>query len=445
MEAARPLASCTDACFIGAVKRWQIPAAIVAALVIAAGTAFLVREDIANYWIKRQLAGTLAEALGAAVDLQGVAWKDGVLRAQLFRMSGGNYAFQSLEARDLRAVVDWRDLLGASEQPLQVEVAAVDVVYPPHVEPDKRPDTPSYHTSSSRPLDLRVAKSRLRRADGRGWTVDGAQVHAVQSADVWTLSVAGGSLSAEARSPLQIEHFAAENRGGFWSIAGFALKDASRGTMTGSATNHGGIWSAEISWQDLDPAVLVPAGVSSHLGGRATGEAVLKEGVLGGKIEVEGAETKSVGLFVKLASLLDHEDWERIPWRIFRFNFSMQPDGRMEVDDLLAVSPKGLAVRGNGAFATERIDADLRVGVQAAGRPILAAFVPVLFSNREDGYYWTRVRIGGTPAAPTENLSTRVAAALALAPAAGAAKSVVEIPGAASEAIGGLLREMMPR
>ncbi len=423
------------------MKRWQIPAAVVAALLIAAGAAFLMRENIANYWIKRQLAATLADALGAAVDLQGVAWKDGVLQARVFRMSGGDYAFESLEARELRAVVDWRDLLGASSQPLQVEVAAVDVVYPPQLEPSK----PSYHASAARPLDLRVAKSRLRRADGRGWTVDGAQVHAVQSADAWTFSVAGGSLSAEARSPLQIERLAAENRGGTWSIDGFALKDVRGGTMAGSAANRGGIWSAKISWQDLDPAVLVPPDVSSHLGGRATGEAVLKDGVIRGKIEVAGAETKSVGLFVKLAGLLDHEDWERIPWRIFRFNFSRQPDGQMKVADLLAVSPKGLAVRGKGAFATDRIDADLHVGVQAAGRPILATFVPVLFSSREDGYYWTRVRIGGTPAAPTENLSARVAAALALAPAAGAAKSVVEIPDVASEAIGGLLREMMPR
>ena len=427
------------------VKRWQIPAAVVAALLIAAGAAFLVRENIANYWIKRQLAGTLADTLGAAVDLQGVAWKDGVLQARVFRMSGGDYDFQSLEARELRAVVDWRDLLGASSQPLQVEVAAVDVVYPPHLEPGKKPGASSYHASASRPLDLRVAKSRLRRADGRGWTVDGAQVHAVQSADAWTFSVTGGSLSAEARSPLQIERLAAENREGSWSIDSFALKDVRGGTMAGSAANSGGIWSAKISWQDLDPAVLVPPDVSSHLGGRVTGEAVLKDGVIRGKIEVAGAETKSVDLFVKLAGLLDHEDWERIPWRIFRFNFSMQPDGRMEMDDLLAVSPKGLAVRGKGAFATDRIDADLHVGVQAAGRPILAAFVPVLFSSREDGYYWTRVRIGGTPAAPTENLSTRVAAALALAPAAGAAKSVIEIPDVASEAIGGLLREMMPR
>ena len=52
--------------------------------------------------------------------------------------------------------------------------------------------------------------------------------------------------------------------------------------MAGSAANSGGIWSAKISWQDLDPAVLVPPDVSSHLGGRATGEAVLKDGVIRG-------------------------------------------------------------------------------------------------------------------------------------------------------------------
>ena len=99
----------------------------------------------------------------------------------------------------------------------------------------------------------------------------------------------------------------------------------------------------------------------------------------------------------------------------------------------------GLECRRNFTFA------DLQVGVRAAGRPILGAFVPVLFSHERDGYYWTQVKIGGTPEAPTENLGARLAAAIALAPAAGAAQSAVEIPAAASEAVGGLLRGIMGR
>jgi len=444
-KTARRLVRFTDACSIETVKRWQILAAVVAALLIAAGAAFLLRENIANYWIKRQLAGKLTRALGAEVDLQGVAWKDGVLTARRFQMSGGDYPFQSLEAHTLRAIVDWRDLLDPSSQPLRVEIAEVDVVWVPNAEPNEKPTAPSARSPASRPLDLRVEKCSLRRDDGQGWSVDGTRVHAMEDAGIWSLSAEGGSLIAEGRPPLQIERLAAENKDGVWSIGGFALKNANRGTIAGSAVNSGGIWSAEISWQDLDLTMLVPPDFSGHLGGRATGDAVLKDGVLSGKTKIEGAETQTVGIFVRLASLLDHEEWNRIPWHIFRFNFVWQADGRMEMTDLQAVSSKGLTVLGKGHFAPDRIDADLRVGVRAAGRPILAAFVPVLFDRRKDGYYWTRVRVGGTPAAPTENLSERVAAALTLAPAAGAAESVIGIPGSASEVIGGLLREMLPR
>ena len=42
-------------------------------VVIAAGAVFLLREELANYWIRNHLAGQLAKALGADVDLQGVA------------------------------------------------------------------------------------------------------------------------------------------------------------------------------------------------------------------------------------------------------------------------------------------------------------------------------------------------------------------------------------
>ena len=102
-------------------------------------------------------------------------------------------------------------------------------------------------------------------------------------------------------------------------------------------------------------------------------------------------------------------------------------------------------MRGGGFYSLQSVGADLQVGVRAAGRPILGAFVPVLFSHERDGYYWTQVKIGGTPEAPTENLGARLAAAIALAPAAGAGQSAVEIPAAASEAVGGLLRGIMGR
>lgn len=427
------------------MKRWLIPVAVLAALLVVAGAAFLLRENIANYWIKRQLAGTLARALAAEVDLQGVAWKDGILKVQRFRMAGGNHPFQRLEARDLRAPVDWEHLLDPSSRNLEIAIAEADLVWRSDDGPRDEPAAPSGDAPALPRLDLLVGKCHLRHADHRGWTVDGSQVRAVQNAGTWSLSAKGGSLAAEGRPLLQIERLSAENSGRGWNIGGFALKDAGDGVMAGSATNTGGLWSAEFSWQDLDLATLLTPNYAGHLGGKIAGDAALKDGVLSGKMQIDGGETKAVGLLVELADLIDGTEWNNLPWNIFRFNFTRREDGRLEFTDLQALSPKGLAVRGGGFYSPQSVGANLQVGVRAAGRPLLGAFVPVLFSHERDGYYWTQVKIGGTPAAPTENLGARLAAAVALAPAAGAAQSAVEIPAAASEAVGGLLREILRR
>jgi hypothetical protein len=100
-------------------------------------------------------------------------------------------------------------------------------------------------------------------------------------------------------------------------------------------------------------------------------------------------------------------------------------------------------VRGDGYYAPDSLGADLQVGIRREGRPYLGAFVPVLFSHERDGYYWTPLKISGTPSQPKENLTSRIITAMAVVPTAGAAEAAVEVPAAATEAVGNLLRGLL--
>jgi hypothetical protein len=215
--------------------------------------------------------------------------------------------------------------------------------------------------------------------------------------------------------------------------------------LGGSAAHADGIWAGEFTWQDVGLKAFVPPNVANNIGGVSSGDAVLKGGVLSGKMKLTGASSKEVGLLVKLASMLDHEDWSEVPWQILRFDFQRQADGRVDFSDLQALSPKGIAVRGNGHYAADSLGADLQVGIRGQGRPYFGAFVPLLFSHQRDGYYWTPLKIGGSPSRPEENLTTRVATALAVAPVTGVVEGATEIPGEATEAVGGLLRSLLRR
>ncbi|MEX1010057.1 MAG: hypothetical protein WEC72_01805 [Chthoniobacterales bacterium] len=412
---------------------------------LAAGTVFLLRDHLADYWIKQQLAAQLSRALDAEVDLQGVHWKGGVLQAQRLRMAGEQLPFIRLESRGVRAVVDWRRLLEPAKEPLHVEIAEADLVWRPPGAQGAGAAAADTAAAQFPPLDLLVGKLSFRHNDNHDWSIDNSSVRAVQQGKSWSVSANGGSLTIGAWPALSVERLSAEHRDGKWNIGSFALKDGRDGVIAGSASQAGETWSGEFSWQDLDLAALAPPEMAPHLEGTASGDAVLKGDVLRGQMKISGASTKTVSLLVKLASLVGGEDWSDVPWQIFRFDFTRQSDGRVEFSNLQALSPKGIAVRGSGYYTPAGLGADLQVGIRREGRSYLGAFVPILFSHERDGYYWMPVKVGGTLAAPTENLSTRIVAALTVAPAAGAAESAVQIPGAAVEAVGGALRDLLRR
>ena len=434
------------ACSIYGMKWRAILLLLPVLVLLLAGGAYFLREDLANYWIRARLARELSEALGADVDLQGVAWKSGLLQARRVRIAGGDLPFVRLEAREVRAVVDWRRLLEPSAEPLHVEAAEAEIVWRNPDEGRTPRDTATAGgLKAAPPLDLLVNRLEFRHPDVADWSIEGSAVRAVNRDGEWSFSGSGGTLQLPTRSPLHIERFSAEHRGGVWHIGSFALKDTKGGVVAGSAAHENGQWSGEFSWQDIDIAPFLPESVNERVSGASNGDAIFKDGGLTGKMKITGGQTKQIGLVVKLADLIDHEDWSTVPWHIFQFDFTRHADGRIEFSDLQMLSEKGLAVRGSGHYATESIGADLQVGVRRKGRPYLGAFVPILFSHESDGYCWTSVKVGGKPDAPTENLSARVASALAVVPATSVIDSAVEIPAAAGEATGNLLRNLLRR
>jgi hypothetical protein len=425
--------------------RWKIALpALAIFLVITAGAVFLLREELANYWIRNQLAGQLAKALGAEVDLQGVAWKDGVLQARRLRLAGGNFPFTRLEARGLRAVVDWQRILEPSAEPLHLEITEADVVLRGA---GGRQESGGLASGApgikAPPLDLLVGRLSLRHADDAGWSIEGTSLRALQQGEAWTFAGNGGTFTFPGWPEMEIERISSEHNGGRWHVRSFAFKDKQGGVLGGSAAHADGVWSGEFTWQDVDLKAFVPENVATNIGGVSSGDAVLKDGAVSGKMKLTGASSKAVGLLVKFASMLDREDWSEVPWQIFRFDFQRQADGRIDFADFQALSPKGIAVRGDGHYAPDSLGADLQVGIRREGRPYLGAFMPVLFSHERDGYFWTPLKISGTPSQPKENLTGRIVSAMAVVPVAGAAEAAVEVPAAATEAVGDLLRGLL--
>jgi len=411
---------------------------------ILAGAAYLWRDKAVNFWIQHKLVETLAAAIQAEVELQEVVWQDGVLHAGRGRLSGGALPFDHLIASDLRAPVPWRHFLEAGSVPAVIEAGEMKIAWsetpPPSFVAGESPESSAWPD-----LDFLVTRLSLAHAAHPGWFVHETAARAVLENGQWSVAGRGGMVGLFGLPPLHLERVSATHGKGRWSIGGFAARDEQGGAVAGSAAHEEAGWSGEFSWQELDLAILLPEAQAPHFTGRISGHATLKEGILRGQAKVTDGTFRKVPLFVRMASLFMGENWDTIGWQVFRFDFTRHPDGSVDFADFQALSPQGLAIRGSGHVAPDRLDAQFQLGMERKGRPWLLAFMPAIFRAENAGYLWTNIELSGTPSEPVEDLTPRVAAAVALAPVSGAVEALSEGPGTAAEAAGRLLRGLIGR
>jgi hypothetical protein len=418
---------------------------LVAAVLILGLLAWSYRAELAEYWVNRDLEARLVERLGPGTEIKGARWKDGMLRVDQLGLGGERWPFKRLDLAGVAVPVDLEDLRTGTKRPRQIEVAEATLA-----RADSTAPATAGEVQGEWPLaDVIIERFHSTAGDGNGWAARDVRLRAINDGGSWTFSATGGTLATPGLTPMTLQRLSAGLRDGRWEVGSFALVGSRGGALGGSAIEGAnGQWSGEFSWQDLDVSGLLDAKRAEHFTGRASGDAVFKDGVLHGRMRLAGAEMRSVPLLLKLASLFDGENWTVVPWEKIEFQFARGADGRISFYDLDARSPNGLIVRGEGVVSHDLLSATLEVGVRSEGRPWLMAFMPVLFRTHEEGHLWTTVRLGGTPDAPREDLTPRVVAALAAVPASEAleaAGSAAEIPAGAVEAAGSLLRGLLGR
>ena len=427
------------------MKLLRISGILLALLLLAGGAVWFFRDQLVGTLVQSRLGSELSRLIGAEVELADAGYRDGTLRVGRGVVTGSGMPFARLQFTDARTAVEWRRLGDFGADPMHIETASIDLVWrnrgPERTEMSSHGGSPGRETP---PLDILAERFSFRHEDGAEWRIRDTRARLRYDKETWSFSASGGLLELPGWPALEIERLTGEQQGRAWRISSFALKNG-EGALAGSATLEAGNLSGEFSWQDFRIDGFLPQKAGDYFTARSSGDAVLEHGELRGQMKLAGAETRNLPALVKLASIFTGEDYSTVPWESFRFEFARRPDGSFTFTNLAAESPKGLAIRGSGTTDAESLAADLQLGVRRQGRPWLVAFMPILFRDEKEGYLWTPVKVGGTPAAPTEDLTTRVVAALAVAPAAQAVDSAAEIPATAVEAAGGLLRSLLGR
>jgi hypothetical protein len=430
------------------MKLLRILAVLVVLVAMGGGAAYLMREDIVNWWLQRQLAAELSKISGAEVETGDVRYRNGVLSAGLCRVSGANMPFASLEIRDARVPIDWERIKNPAGEPLRLEAASVDLIWRDANAsgPQRGPLINAEKSGITMPVvEMAVERFSYRHEDSAGWRIADSNVRGKYDAGEWSFSGRGGMLHAPGWPPLGIDSLAGEHRAAETIIERFALNGPKGGFVEGSAKGVEGKWSGDFRWKDVAMELVLPEGATKHFTARSSGSGRLSDATFRGHMELAGAEARNLPALVKLASIFTGENYDNVAWETARFDFIRDARGAVLIENLTAISSKGLSLQGSGAFAHDHLSADLQLGLKREGRPWLVAFMPILFRSEKDGYLWTPVKVGGTPQAPTEDLTKRVVAALAVAPATQAVETAVEVPATAVEAAGNLLRGLLGR
>ena len=415
------------------------------ALLAAGGAAWFLRDELVARVLPGRLASELSRFLGAEVQIGDAGYREGTLRVGRGSVAGAAMPFERLEFEDARTAIDWRQWREWTKSPLHIEAAKIDLVWREKANGGTGRAARSEAAASLPLIDILAARFSFRHADSAGWRLRDTAARLRRENEFWSVSARDGFFEAPGWPAMGVERVSIEQHGDGWRVPSFAFNDGQRGVLAGSAVLQDGKVAAEFSWQDLGVSGFLPDEAARYFSARSSGDARFEEGELRGSMKLSGAETRNLPALVKLASVFRRENYDTVPWDSVRFDFLRGPDGTVTFANLLAVSPTGLAVRGSGTLAAGSVSADLQLGVRREGRPWLVAFMPVLFRNEADGYLWTKVKVGGTPQKPTEDLSPRIVAAIAALPAAEAVDAAVEIPAGAVEAAGGLLRQLLGR
>lgn len=369
----------------------------------------------------------------------------------------------NVNARQVRAVIDWRAAWDGAWKVNSIDVLEMDVVLrggesqrPSKVEDTDPPEPPP---AKSGWLPQRFELGFLRAAQGAIVLENAAaeQTLALKNSVLtlepkgssYELTATGGTLDVATLPQLSVESAHARVSDGtlFLTRSSFQLGETGKLEASGE---FGESSTLQISYTDVDIAPFLGPEWQSRLTGRLTGEAVIvwpedqSPYSATGKLVLTEGRLENVPALVEVAKFTSSPQFRRMPLQEVSGNFVKQGEV-LTVTDFVGES-KGL-MRLEGGFEVREggvLTGTFRVGVS----PQVLQWVPgsreKIFTENRDGYVWTDLQVGGTLDQPTENLSARLARAMGEQVIDQGTQILRDVPTGAKEGVKGVLDALTP-
>ena len=440
-------------------RKWLIGLGITAVAGAAAVFSFTVwldgylKSDAFRTWI----SGRISERLKATAELRGISWRDTSAFVETFRAVGGpEAAFGVVTASDIRADIDAGAIWDRTWEVESVKVARAGVDFtrqpdapPPPVVPAAAEGGGGGFLSSLIPDRTVVKLVRVdqfgfdwKSPEGTSAAARNIMVEARPSEDQSFLMASGsGGTLVSSMLPgvaVEIESFDASWQDGEVRLDRFQAEASGGARLSGEATvrlGNPGRLDAKGELADLSLDKVVPDDWLKRVRGtgradvRITGnpadpgrlmwrgEAAVKDGM------VEGLPVLQI-----IARKTRNESFVRLVLREARTRFTRTGEGDWMLDGLHLDAPGLLRLKGRASVgAAEQLSGALLLGIVPGTLRYLAGaeqevFLPMdraglsaeersLLGPEDAGLLWTRLTLGGTLTAPSEDLSDRLARA----------------------------------
>ena len=419
--------------------------------------AFLRGEDF-----RALVAERTGKALAAEVSFDSFRWSGPNLFTEKVSATGlEGSRIESVNARQVRAVIDWRAAWGGAWKVNSIEILELDVVLqggeshtPSKVEGTDPPQTAAKKGWLPQRFELGFLRAvqgtvSLNRQGGQTSALSKSVMTLESKGSSYELTATGGLLDVANLPQMSLESAHARVSDGvfFLTHSAFHLDDSGKLNASGE---FGEGSTMQISGTDVKITPFLNPDWQTKLTGRLSGDAVIvwpkDQGPSSttGKFVLKDGRLENVPLLAEVAKFTSSPQFRRMPLQNVSGNF--QKDGDiLTVTDFVGES-KGL-MRLEGGFEVRdggALSGTFRVGVS----PQVLQWVPgsreKVFTENRDGYVWTDLLVGGTLEQPTENLSARLALAMGEQVIDQGTQMLKDLPAGTREGVKGVLDVLTP-
>lgn len=432
---------------------------ITAGILLAVAVAVLVG---ASLWIGSYVRGDsfrnlIAEATGTAFDatagIEPLRWTGSSVYSESAILTGkSGSALGKMEARDLRAEVNWRAVFSGAWRVEEISISRLDGEWIPAPKKSRGPS----HTSKSpagiaallpHRFELGLLKIGAANLAFGGAKIADSAVSIKPDGSGWLFQGTGGELRFPRPPALAITSFRARAQGGDYFLTEGTLRLGENGKVAASGESSGG-GKLRVSWEGVKASDVLTGEWRKRLDGLLSGNALITfPDHATGAFQLQDGRLENIPLLATVADFTGNPSFRRMPLQEIRGDFAREK-GILQIKNFAAESKGLLRIEGSATLGQRgELDGRFQIGVTPQTLQWLPGSRERVFTDSRNGYVWTNLVVGGTIENPTENLSARLAAAMGGAVIDQGAGLMKDTPAAAVEGakdILNILRPLMP-